>query len=104
MTEKVADNKDPKDQQQKSKALVDRAALRHPLWLATQHSLKRAWTFKNFSEAFAFMTRVALLAEGLGHHPNWSNVYNRLEIELTTHDAGGLTEKDLEMAQKIDEL
>jgi 4a-hydroxytetrahydrobiopterin dehydratase len=60
--------------------------------------------FKNFSEAFGFMTRVALLAEKADHHPEWSNVYNRVTISLTTHSAGGLTGKDIALARTIDDL
>ena len=58
--------------------------------------------FKSFNEAFGFMTRVALSAEKMDHHPEWSNVYNRVSIRLTTHDAGGLTEKDVRLARVID--
>jgi len=67
-------------------------------------AIMRSFTFENFSEAFAFMTRVALLAEAADHHPEWSNVYNRVDILLTTHDAGGLSERDIEMAEAIDAL
>lgn len=67
-------------------------------------ALSRAYKFSNFSQAFAFMTRVALIAEKLDHHPEWSNVYNRLEIRLTTHDAGGLSERDIAMAHAINKL
>ncbi|MGV3479839.1 MAG: 4a-hydroxytetrahydrobiopterin dehydratase [Sphingobium sp.] len=67
-------------------------------------AISRSFTFDNFSEAFAFMTRVALLAEAADHHPEWSNVYNRVDILLTTHDAGGLSERDIEMAEAIDAL
>ncbi|MBY8825417.1 4a-hydroxytetrahydrobiopterin dehydratase [Sphingomonas colocasiae] len=67
-------------------------------------AISRSFTFENFSEAFAFMTRVALLAEAADHHPEWSNVYNRVDILLTTHDAGGLSERDIEMAEAIDAL
>lgn len=67
-------------------------------------AITRNFVFADFSEAFAFMTRVALLAEVADHHPEWSNVYNRVEILLTTHDAGGLSERDIEMAEKIDAL
>ena len=67
-------------------------------------AITRSFTFADFSEAFGFMSRVALLAEKADHHPEWSNVYNRVEILLTTHDAGGLSERDIEMAQAIDAL
>ena len=67
-------------------------------------AIERTFRFKDFSEAFAFMTRVALLAERADHHPEWSNVYNRVEITLTTHDAGGLSQRDMAMAQAIGAL
>jgi 4a-hydroxytetrahydrobiopterin dehydratase len=67
-------------------------------------AISRSFTFDDFSEAFAFMTRVALLAEKADHHPEWSNVWNRVEITLTTHDAGGLSARDVEMAGAIDGL
>ena len=64
-------------------------------------SISRTFEFRNFSEAFAFMTRVALAAEKLDHHPDWSNVYKTVEVRLNTHDAGGLTELDFDLAIKI---
>jgi 4a-hydroxytetrahydrobiopterin dehydratase len=67
-------------------------------------ALTRRFLFADFSEAFAFMTRVALLAEKADHHPEWSNVWNRVDILLTTHDAGGLSARDVEMAKAIDAL
>jgi 4a-hydroxytetrahydrobiopterin dehydratase len=67
-------------------------------------AITRRFTFRDFSEAFAFMTRVALLAEKADHHPEWSNVWNRVDVLLTTHDAGGLSGRDIEMAQAIDAL
>jgi len=67
-------------------------------------SLTRDFAFKDFSEAFGFMTRVALLAQAANHHPDWSNVYNKVSITLSTHDAGGLTEKDAKLAEAIDNL
>jgi 4a-hydroxytetrahydrobiopterin dehydratase len=67
-------------------------------------AITRSFAFADFSEAFAFMTRVALLAEKADHHPEWSNVYNRVDILLTTHDAGGLSDRDIDMARAIDAL
>ncbi len=75
-----------------------------PHWTLDGEHLKRTFRFKDFSEAFAFMTRVALLAEQQDHHPEWFNVYNRVEIALTTHDAGGLSARDLKLAKAIDAL
>jgi 4a-hydroxytetrahydrobiopterin dehydratase len=65
-------------------------------------SLRKIWKFRNFSEAWAFMARVALLAEKRNHHPDWRNVYNVVDLRLTTHDAGGLTRLDTDMAAAID--
>lgn len=65
-------------------------------------AIRRDFTFHDFSEAFAFMTRVALAAEKLNHHPEWNNVYNRVSITLSTHDTGGLTERDIRLAHLID--
>ena len=67
-------------------------------------AISRTITFADFSEAFAFMTRVALAAEKADHHPEWSNVWNRVEILLTTHDAGGLSHRDIAMAEAIDAM
>jgi 4a-hydroxytetrahydrobiopterin dehydratase len=75
-----------------------------PGWRLAEGRLRRDFSFKDFSQAFAFMTRVALLAEKRDHHPDWSNVYNRLTIELCTHDAGGVTEHDVEFAQAVSKL
>jgi 4a-hydroxytetrahydrobiopterin dehydratase len=65
-------------------------------------AISRTFRFADFSAAFAFMTRVALLAEKADHHPEWSNVYSRVEITLTTHDCGGLSARDAEMARRIE--
>jgi 4a-hydroxytetrahydrobiopterin dehydratase len=75
-----------------------------PLWRAAtdRDAIGRSLKFDDFNAAFGFMTRVALAAEKLDHHPEWSNVYNRVEILLTTHDAGGVTELDLKLARLID--
>lgn len=70
----------------------------------SRDAISRRFTFADFSEAFAFMTRVALLAEKADHHPEWSNVWNRVDVLLTTHDAGGLSGRDVEMAQAIEGL
>ena len=77
-----------------------------PDWSLTQDgkAIERAFKFKDFVGAFGFMTRVALLAEKADHHPEWSNVYNRVDIRLTTHDCGGLSKRDLALAAKIDAL
>ncbi|HXB94006.1 MAG TPA: 4a-hydroxytetrahydrobiopterin dehydratase [Puia sp.] len=75
------------------------------MWEEKNNALYRKFQFKDFSEAFAFMTRVALAAEKMDHHPDWSNVYNTVEILLSTHSAGDIvTEKDRKLAQKIDAL
>jgi 4a-hydroxytetrahydrobiopterin dehydratase len=74
-------------------------------WHEAENRLRREFVFNDFSEAFAFMTRVAMLAEQAEHHPNWSNVYNRVTIELCTHDAGNtVTEKDHRLARAIDSI
>ncbi len=75
------------------------------MWEEKNNTLFRKFKFRNFSEAFAFMTRVALEAEKMDHHPRWTNVYNEVEIWLNTHDAGDIvTEKDRKLAKKIDAL
>ncbi|SIO07169.1 4a-hydroxytetrahydrobiopterin dehydratase [Algoriphagus halophilus] len=75
------------------------------MWTEEDNKLKQTFKFKDFQEAFAFMTRVAFLAEASQHHPNWSNVYNEVTIELTTHDEGNtVTEKDRSLAKEIDAL
>jgi len=75
------------------------------MWKEEDNQLKRTFEFKSFVEAFAFMTKVALIAEKMNHHPNWSNVYNKVEIALCTHDAGDIvTERDRKLAAAIDKL
>lgn len=75
------------------------------MWTEIDNSLYRKFTFKDFSEAFAFMTRVALAAEKMDHHPRWTNVWNTVEIWLNTHDAGDVvTDKDRQLSKKIDAL
>lgn len=74
-------------------------------WKEENNTLKRVFKFKNFIEAWAFMSKVAMVAEKMNHHPEWSNVYNTVDITLTTHDKGNtITEKDRELAKKIDDL
>ena len=75
-----------------------------PNWVVNGDKLHRDLEFNSFVEAFGFMAQVALLAEYKNHHPNWSNVYNRVSIDLTTHDLGGLSSLDVELASAIDAL
>jgi 4a-hydroxytetrahydrobiopterin dehydratase len=77
-----------------------------PEWrlLAGRDAIQRLFRFRDFNEAWGFMARVALLAETQDHHPEWFNVYNRVEITLTTHDAGGLSARDVTLARAIDAL
>lgn len=81
------------------------ALLGLPLWRECdgRDAIGRAFQFHDFAEAFAFMTRVALAAEKLDHHPEWRNVYNQVEIVLSSHDCGGLTERDIRLAHLIDQ-
>lgn len=75
------------------------------MWTEKNNKLSAEFQFKNFVEAFSFMTKVALLAEKMDHHPYWTNVYNKVTIELSTHDAGDVvTEKDHKLASMIDKL
>ena len=67
-------------------------------------AIRKKFTFKDFNEAFGFMARAALVAEKLDHHPEWFNVYNRVEVTLATHDAGGVTERDIKLAGEMDRL
>lgn len=85
---------------------AERAAMDLPAWTAVagRDAIERRWQFEDFSAAWAFMTRVALLAEKHDHHPEWSNVFNRVHIVLSTHDAGGLSERDAAMARAINRL
>lgn len=73
-------------------------------WRVNNDTLSREFTFADFVHAFAFMSSVALVAEAMDHHPDWSNVYSTVRISLTTHDAGGLTELDFRLAEKINAL
>ena len=80
---------------------IDALGSELPGWSLENGKLHRAFSFADFSEAFGFMARVALAAETLGHHPEWSNVWNRVVIDLTTHDTGGLSNLDVELAKRI---
>lgn len=75
-----------------------------PGWTMVDGKLHREFRFQDFVEAFGFMTRAALIAESMDHHPDWSNVWNRVVVELSTHDAGGITELDLQLAARMDRL
>ncbi len=75
-----------------------------PGWTLADGRLRREWRFGNFVEAFGFMSRLALVAEKMDHHPDWSNVYDRVVIELETHDAGGLTQLDFDLAAAANRL
>jgi 4a-hydroxytetrahydrobiopterin dehydratase len=79
---------------------------RLPQWqtVAGRDAIRRGFVFKDFNEAFGFMARVALLAEQMNHHPEWTNVWNKVEVTLSTHDAGGLTERDLQLAEAMDRI
>jgi 4a-hydroxytetrahydrobiopterin dehydratase len=80
--------------------------VRLPAWRMVdgRDAITRTFTFKDFNAAFGFMTRVALAAERMNHHPEWLNVWNRVEVTLSTHDAGGLTERDLKLAEIMDRI
>ncbi len=82
------------------------ALARVPAWkeAAGRDAIARKFTFKDFNEAFGFMTRVALVAEQMSHHPEWSNVWRTVEVTLSTHDAGGLTELDIRLAEAMDKI
>ncbi|MEB3159339.1 MAG: 4a-hydroxytetrahydrobiopterin dehydratase [Synechococcus sp.] len=75
-----------------------------PNWQVVDGQLERHWTFPDFVSAWGFMTRVALIAQAMDHHPNWSNVYGNVTIRLSTHDLGGLSNLDVTLAQSIDRL
>ena len=75
-----------------------------PGWSLKRGKLHKAFTFKDFVEAWGFMSAVALVAEAMGHHPEWSNVWNRVTVDLSTHDAGGLTALDFDLAARMEAL
>ena len=73
-------------------------------WTVENGKLHREYQFRSFVQAFGFMTQVALLAERAAHHPEWFNVYNRVMVDLTTHEAGGITQKDLDLAREMEQI
>lgn len=87
-----------------SEGAIDDALSQLKGWTRKDDGIEKSWILSDFIQAFAFMTSVALLAEKADHHPEWSNVYNRVHIRLTTHDAGGLSKRDINLAQQIDAL
>ena len=83
---------------------IEAALAKRGDWKRTDDKLVREFIFQDFNEAFGFMARCALIAESLEHHPEWFNVYNRVEVKLTTHDAGGLTVLDFKLAEAMDAI
>ena len=77
---------------------------KNPSWMIDNKAIKKEFTFDNFVEAFGFISKVALLSEKMDHHPNWQNTYNKVKIELSTHDKGGITINDINLAESIDKL
>ncbi len=73
-----------------------------PGWTGGDDFITKIYKFEDFAEAFGFMTRIAIIADRMDHHPEWFNVYNRVDITLTTHDAGGVTEKDVKLAEAME--
>tara|TARA_Y100001968_G_scaffold281765_1_gene279200 strand:- start:165 stop:452 length:288 start_codon:yes stop_codon:yes gene_type:complete len=77
---------------------------KHPSWFVYKKTIKKEFKFNNFVEAFGFISQVALLSEKMDHHPNWQNTYNKVTIELTTHDMNGISTNDTKLAEAIDKL
>ena len=86
------------------KEIQEKMKVINPAWMLKDEFLHRELLFKDFVEAFSFMTAVALVAEKSGHHPNWKNEYNKVTVDLNTHDADGITTKDFDLAKAIDKL
>ena len=86
------------------KSQLNNFILNYPSWIVSDKTIKKEFKFENFIEAFGFLSKVALLAEKMDHHPNWQNIYNKVTIELTTHDMGGITTNDTKLAEYIDKL
>ena len=77
---------------------------KNPSWIIDNKTIRKEFKFYNFIDAFGFMSKVALLSEKMDHHPDWQNTYNKVKIELTTHDKGGITSNDTKLAESIDKL
>ena len=77
---------------------------KNPSWIIDSKMIKKEFKFNNFIDAFGFMSKVALLSEKMDHHPDWQNTYNKVKINLTTHDKGGITTNDIKLAESIDKL
>lgn len=87
-----------------TEAQIQQALTELPEWHYQDHKLQRTFKFADFSQAWGFMSRVALMAEKMDHHPDWSNVYNTVHVALSTHDAGGVTELDVQLARYMNRL
>ena len=87
-----------------TKEPVEKQLKRLPGWKLEQNAISKEFTFKNFKNAFRFMSLCAEIAEEMQHHPEWSNNYNKVTVRLTTHSAGGVTESDFELARRMDEI
>ena len=85
-------------------SLLNNFLVKNPSWTLYNKTIKKQFNFKNFIDAFGFISKVALLSEKMDHHPNWQNTYNKVTIELTTHDLGGITSNDIKLAEAIDKL
>lgn len=85
-------------------AEIEQALADLPGWSVARSKLHREYTFADFVHAFGFMATAAMAIEKMGHHPEWTNVYNRVTVDLSTHDAGGITVKDLELARLLDSV
>ena len=83
---------------------LDNFIKKNPSWFIDNKTIKKEFRFVDFIEAFGFMSKVALLSEKMDHHPDWQNTYNKVKINLTTHDKGGITTNDITLAESIDEL
>ena len=83
---------------------IDYFIKKNPSWKTNNKTIKKEYKFDNFIDAFGFMSKVALLSEKMDHHPDWQNTYNKVKINLTTHDKGGITTNDIKLAESIDKL